>query len=142
VSYSLGQQRRLSGRLAVQYGEFYDGTITAVTWSGSRVSLTDQLSVEPSLSINQVDLPAGEFSTEVYRARTDYAFSPLMFVSGLVQYASADRVFGTNLRFRWEYAPGSEIFVVYTDERDTLGRPAVGLRNRAFVVKVNRLLRF
>lgn len=35
--------------------------------------------------------------------------------------------------------PGSEIFVVYTDERDTLGRPADALRNRAFVVKVNRL---
>ena len=42
-----------------------------------------------------------------------------MFISGLVQYASADNVFSSNLRFRWEYQPGSELFVVYTDERDT-----------------------
>ena len=78
----------------------------------------------------------------------DYGFSPLMFASGLFQYSSADRAFSTNVRFRWEYAPGSEIFVVYTDERDVtdsrLATPTTvrGLKNRVFVVKVNRLLRF
>ena len=78
----------------------------------------------------------------------DYGFSPLMFASALLQYSSADRAFSSNLRFRWEYAPGSELFVVYTDERDTTEPGHVtpttirGLKNRAFVVKVNRLLRF
>ena len=42
-----------------------------------------------------------------------------MFVSALLQYSSSDRAFSSNLRFRWEYRPGSELFVVYTDERDT-----------------------
>ena len=71
-----------------------------------------------------------------------------MFASALLQYSSGDRAFSSNLRFRWEYRPGSELFVVYTDERDmtdprSLVLPAVrGLKNRAFVVKVNRLLRF
>jgi len=32
--------------------------------------------------------------------------------------------------------------VVYTDERDTTTPGYPGLRNRAFVVKVNRLFRF
>ena len=53
------------------------------------------------------------------RTRVDYGFSPLMFASALLQYSSADRAFSSNLRFRWEYRPGSELFVVYTDERDT-----------------------
>jgi hypothetical protein len=67
-----------------------------------------------------------------------------MFVGGLVQYGSADHAFTSNLRFRWEYRPGSELFVVYTDERDTVAQaPTVaGLKNRALVVKVNRLWRF
>ena len=43
-----------------------------------------------------------------------------MFASALLQYNSTDRSFSSNLRFRWEYQPGSELFVVYTDERDTL----------------------
>ena len=65
-----------------------------------------------------------------------------MFVSALLQYSSADRAFSSNLRFRWEYRPGSELFVVYTDERDTRRRAIPDLKNRAFVVKVNRLLRY
>jgi len=76
------------------------------------------------------------------RARTDYGFSPRMFASALLQYSSADNVFSSNLRFRWEYQPGSELFVVYTDERDTLRPGYPALKNRAFVVKVNRLFRF
>ena len=106
------------------------------------MSVTTRLSVEPSVSVNAVTLPAGDFTTAVLRARSDYAFSPRMFVSGLVQYGSNDRVFSSNLRFRWEYRPGSELFAVYTDERDTIPTGFPELKNRAFVVKVNRLLRF
>jgi hypothetical protein len=65
-----------------------------------------------------------------------------------VQYNSADRAFSTNLRFRWEYAPGSEFFLVYADERDATEDRFVtattvrGLKNRAFVVKFTRLFRY
>ena len=101
-----------------------------------------QFSLEPGLTLNRVTLPAGDFTNTLVRTRLDYAFSPLMFLSALVQYGSADRAFSSNLRFRWEYRPGSEVFVVYTDERDTTGQGYPGLKNRAFVVKVNRLFRF
>ena len=65
-----------------------------------------------------------------------------MFFSGLVQYNSTAESLGTNLRFRWEYQPGSEPFVVYNDERDTALRPAPSLESRAFIVKLTRLFRF
>ena len=42
----------------------------------------------------------------------------------------------------WECLPGSELFAVYTDERDTIPTGFPVLKNRAFVVKVNRLFRF
>ena len=142
ASYQFGQQRPASGSVSLQHGHFYDGTITALGLSGARVAVTSQLSIEPSLSINRVLLPHGNFTTRLVRARTDYGFSPRMFASGLLQYNSADNTFSSNLRFRWEYQPGSELFVVYTDERDTSVRAVSGLKNRAFVVKVNRLWRF
>jgi hypothetical protein len=78
--------------------------------------------------------------------RSDYGFSPRMFASALLQYSSADRAFSSNLRFRWEYRPGSEFFVVWTDDQNTnpLDPHESGwaLRNRAFVVKMTRLFRF
>ncbi len=139
INYQFGQQRRVSGTVGLQRGGFYDGDITALTVSGARVSLTPQLSIEPSLTINDVHLPYGDFTNTLLRARTDFAFSPRMFASGLLQYNSADRSFSSNLRFRWEYHPGSELFVVYTDERDTIVGGFPLLKNRAFVVKINRL---
>jgi len=65
-----------------------------------------------------------------------------MYVSGIVQYNSMATSLGSNIRFRWEYAPGSELFVVYTDDYDTEARPNITpLRNRALVVEINRLFR-
>ena len=142
VQYSLGAQRRVSGSFSLQIGEFYDGTITALRYSRGRISVLNQFSLEPSVSYNDVKLSSGDFTTTVLGLRADYAFSPLMFVGGLVQYDSDSNSFSTNLRFRWEYAPGSEFFAVYTDERSTVGSGLPELENRAFVLKINRLLRF
>ena len=76
------------------------------------------------------------------RISITYTMTPRMYVSGIVQYSSTNTSAGSNVRFRWEYRPGSELFVVYTDDYNT-ETPADldGLRNRALVVKVNRLFR-
>jgi hypothetical protein len=65
-----------------------------------------------------------------------------MTTAALVQYNSTSHLVSTNVRFRWEYRPGSELFVVYSDGRDTgLQRPLPGLLNRGFTVKLTRLFR-
>ncbi len=144
--YSMGQQRRLSGNIGVQLGEYYDGTIKGLSFSQGRLSILKQLSVEPRVSINRVELPSASFTTRLFGVRSDYGFSPRMFASALLQYSSADRTFSSNVRFRWEYRPGSEFFVVWTDEQDTHPleptRGRIALKNRAFVVKMTRLFRF
>ena len=145
VSYSMGQQRRLSGNVSFQFGGYYSGTIRTLSFSNGRVSILKQLSVEPRVSVSHVELPDGAFTTRLYSARTDYGFSPRMFASALLQYSSTDHTFSSNVRFRWEYRPGSEFFVVWTDEQNTNPldpRESMSLRNRAFVVKMTRLFRF
>ena len=86
--------------------------------------------------------PEGRFTTNVVTTRTTYTLTPLMFVSALVQYSSRTRSVGANVRLRWEYQPGSELFVVYNEQRDTLTPRYPELQNRSFVVKINRLFRF
>jgi hypothetical protein len=142
VSYAFGDQRPVSGTVSLEQGTFWSGDKTTVGVSGGRAILSPQLAVEPSLSYNRVSLPEGDFTTTVAGARVTYTVTPLMFMSGLVQYGSRNASMGTNVRFRWEYQPGSELFLVYNEGRDT-GRPGYpDLQNRAFIVKVNRLLRF
>ena len=142
VSYTLGTQREVSGRLSVEHGSFYSGHRTAFGFTNSRVEVTSQLSIAPSYSINKVDLAEGSFTTHLATSRVTYSVTPLMFVGALLQYNSTNHGIATNLRLRWEYLPGSELFVVYNEERDTLSRRFPGLISRAFIVKVNRLFRF
>ena len=141
VMLTLGQQRAFTGALAVAHGSFYSGDKTSISLSRGRQEVTPRLSLEPSLSFNWIDLPQGRFSTELVTARATYTLSPLMFVSALVQYNSSTASLGANVRLRWEYHPGSELFVVYNEARDTLrpGRPE--LQDRALIVKFNRLFR-
>ena len=75
--------------------------------------------------------------------RATYTLTPLTFVSALVQYNSSNDALSTNVRLRWEYHPGSELFVVYNEQRDTLVPSRFApLENRTFIVKLNRLFRF
>jgi hypothetical protein len=89
-----------------------------------------------------VDLPFGTFTAKLVSSRVIYTVSPLMFVSALLQYNTSAELASVNARLRWEYQPGSELFVVFNEERDTLPTRVPGLRNRSFIVKVNRLFRF
>ncbi len=148
ASYRFGRQRLLSGNFKVQHGSFYGGEKTTVEFGfgggfgGGRLQLTPRLAVGPGISFNRIALPQGSFTTELVTTRTTYTVTPLMFVSALVQYNSSNASLGANVRFRWEYQPGSELFVVYNEQRDTLTPRYPELQNRAFVVKINRLFRF
>jgi len=141
ASYTLGQQHRVSGTATFDVGGFYDGDKTTATYKG-RVQMVAGLSVEPSISLNWIDIPQGSFTNTVVGGRTTYTVTPRMYAAALVQYSSSTTTLSMNLRFRWEYQPGSELFVVYTEGRDTFVPGRVSLETRGLVVKVNRLFRF
>ena len=68
--------------------------------------------------------------------------TPRMFTSTLLQYNSSSNAVSANVRFRWEYLPGSELFVVFNETRETEMTRFPTLTNRAFIIKINRLFRF
>jgi hypothetical protein len=142
AGYDFGGQRVVSGNVSLEHGSFYGGDRTTLRLSRGRIELSAHLSVEPSLSLNWVDLAEGSFSSRVVGSRVTYTMTPEMFASALVQYNSGTNILGANVRFRWEYQPGSELFVVYNDQRDTELRGFPELQNRAVIVKINRLFRF
>ena len=140
-NYTLGAHRRISGDLSAAHGSFYGGQRTDLAYRG-RAEITSRLSVEPGISLNWVDVPSGRFTATLLTTRGTLSFTPRMLTAALIQYNSTSRLFSTNVRFRWEYRPLSELFLVYSDGRDTLGRGFPGLMNRGFTVKMTRLLRF
>ncbi len=140
-TYTLGQQRPVSGSIVTAYGGYYDGTLTELTWRG-RVEFSSQFYIEPTISWNHVVVTDGTTDTNLASTRATYTLSPRMFASALVQYQSRTGSMATNARFRWEYLPGSELFVVYSDGRTTLIGGFPELESRSFVVKMTRLFRW
>jgi hypothetical protein len=141
--YTLGTQRKISGEISAARGGFYDGDRTDLSYRG-RAEISARLSVEPTVSLNWVNLPTGSFTATLISGRGTLSFTPRMLVAALIQYNSAGNLITTNIRYRWEFQPGSEVFVVYSDGRDTrhtFGGEFPSLINRGFTVKVTRLFR-
>jgi Domain of unknown function (DUF5916)/Carbohydrate family 9 binding domain-like len=141
ATYNLGQQRKISGRLSASYGSFYEGTRTSLTYTG-RIGVSAHFGVEPNISLNWVRLPYGDFNARLVGMRFGVAPTARLGFSALTQFNPSSRSLTSSARMRWEYTPGSEFFIVYSDGRDTALHGYPGLQNRSVAVKVTRLLRF
>jgi hypothetical protein len=140
--YQFGPQRPLSGTATVARGGFFDGTRTEAGYRGL-IAVSPRLTLEPGVAVNWLDLPAGRATTRLITNRTNLTLSPRMALAVNVQYNSTTSSLVSSVRFRWEYQPGSDLYLVYADGRDTLnGRGFPDLLNRSLVVKFTRLWRF
>ncbi len=139
VNYLLGPQRRLVGTVTAARGTYYGGEKSELAYSG-RLSMTSRFMVEPTLTLTWLTMPEGEFAARLAAARTTFTVTPRMLVAALVQFNASTRTVATNVRFRWEYRPGSDLFVVYSDNSGGPGARVPGLLSNSFAVKFTRLL--
>ena len=110
LTYFFGLHRRVSGSLSFTKVSFYSGDVTSVGLGRGRIEVLPQLSVEPSIEFNWINLPElqefdGQFNQHVTRTRITYSLSPRSFLSGLVHYNAGSDTFSSNVRLRWEWAP-------------------------------------
>jgi hypothetical protein len=106
-----GGQRRLSGGLTYEAGDFF---------GGERVNITPQLNWRPSehfrlnlsYQFNDVDLPQGAFTTRLVRFRTDVVFSSRLSWVNLIQWDDDSEVVSFNSRLHWVPQAGREAFLV------------------------------
>lgn len=88
-----------------------------------------------------MDLPEGDFVAKLVGARVNYSFNTRTFVSSFLQFNSSSDSLTASLRLSWEYEPGSNLFVVYSEGREDLASLPL-LANRTFAVKFTKLFRF
>jgi hypothetical protein len=139
--YSLGQQRKVSGRISAAYGTLYSGRKTEAGYSG-RVAILPQFAIEPGVSLNWVRLPYGDFSAPVISSRIILTPNARTALTSFLQFNGGSHQMSSSVRLRWEYRPSSELFIVYSDGRNAIARGYPDLLNRSFAIKVTRLLRF
>jgi Domain of unknown function (DUF5916)/Carbohydrate family 9 binding domain-like len=141
TTYSLGQQRKVSGSISAGYGSLYNGKKTEAGYNG-RIAVIPQFALEPSIALNWVRLPYGDFSAPVITNRAVFTPNARTALTTLIQYNGGSHTLSSSVRLRWEYRPRSELFLVYSDGKNTLASGYQRLLNRSVAFKMTRLLRF
>jgi hypothetical protein len=112
--------------------------------SGSQVSLAPNLTIRHGGKIttslrwtrNDIDLPQGDFVTNLGTLRLTYNITTLINAQTLLQYNDRTRRWSTNLRFNWQRTAATGLYVVYND---TEAFDGLGPINRAFIIKYSHM---
>ncbi len=139
-SYSSSSSRSLIANAGHSRSAFYGGTLR--TWSASLAwTPVPAISVTPSFSRNDVDLPNGSFIADILGFRAIWALSTKVTTNALIQYNRLTDDFVSNIRFNFIHRPGSDLYVVFTEQRG-VGDDLWMLADRGLVVKLTYLFRF
>ena len=138
--FSTDPSRSVSLEGNVQAAAFYGGTLRAF---GGTLNLAPsaQLALALGMHRNKVDIPSGGFTADILSARASVSFSTRLSTNLLVQYNSLDELFSANFRLNFIHHPGSDLFLVLTEERGE-GGDLWRLSDRGMVVKLTYLKRF
>jgi hypothetical protein len=106
------QKRRLYAQVTWWFGEFYDGDLDQIIWTGAW-NPTPLVTVEFSGERNVGRLPLGDFTQTLVGTRLRVNFSPDLSLASYVQYDTDSDSVGVNTRLRWTFRPVGDVFVVY-----------------------------
>lgn len=132
------ERKWISLRMRAVIGGFFGGDRVALSPS-LRLRSGDTFNSELGLSRNDIDLPSGSFTTNLFRARLSYSFTPRLYLQTLVQFNDAADVWSANLRLGWLQAAGTGLFVVLNQTSGFGDTLIPGLDNQTLIVKYSRL---
>ncbi len=111
VEFQSSDKRAYDVRVTATYGQFFSGT---------RFDTTFRIRWRPSARVSlgaeyeqfQIRLPEGDFTTRIARVNLDFAFSPNLSWTNLLQWDNETDVLTVSSRVRWIIEPGRELVLV------------------------------
>jgi hypothetical protein len=104
-------ERPFSGVVSLKWGGFYDGNKESLVLNFTAASV-EGLKFGTGWEIDWVSLPQGNFIAQIFDADVAWSATNTILVRGLIQWNKEDRAVAANLRFSWEYRPGSRLFLI------------------------------
>jgi hypothetical protein len=112
VRFTTSPSRPLSLGTVLSLGDFYDGTDTEFslsgTWRGG-----GHVILGAEYDRNDVRLPVGNFTAVQTSTRLEYAFNTRTDVLAFAQFNNDDERVDVNLRFHWIPTIGDDLYVVW-----------------------------
>ena len=136
VSFT-NQSAPLSFEARLVGGGFFGGNRLSFS-PGIQYRVGDKFQSSLHWNYNDVNLPEGDFETNLGRLRLSYSFTLRVFAQALVQYSDRDDVWATNLRIGWLNTASTGLYLVYNEIRD-IGDPNTGIPDRRVILKYSHL---
>lgn len=98
--------------------------------------LGEKFNSEFTLIRNDIHLPGGDFTTNIFRSRMAYAFTPRIYLQSLIQYNSVARIWSSNIRLGWLQQANTGLFIVLNENYNDAG---LAIKNRSIALKYSRV---
>ena len=146
LNFRTAGQRRVGFFTNFSWGGFWNGDRTQVN---GRVNFrpTPGLNLGTNFERNDVTLPQGAFTANVYQLDGEWNPSPWISFTNQVQYDDVSELVGLFSRLRWIVRPGNDVYLVYTHNwvnygGGILGDPWLRTLSRGASLKLNYTHRF
>jgi hypothetical protein len=105
--------RNIYGEAAYRFGDFYNGERNDI-----KLNLNWKVAVPlflgGTVTRNNIALPEGSFSANIYQLNANLLFSPNVTLYNYFQYDNKSKSAGWQARFQWIIKPGNEIILAWT----------------------------
>ena len=142
LRYNTDQSKKLSASARFDFGNFYNGTRNTLI-AGLRFAPLPHIAFTADYEhndINGVGIMEENLSTNLYSASLRLALNPRVQMSTFYQFNSFDDQGRWNVRFSWEYAPLSFIYLVFNDTQIDAFDPVQ--QQTQFISKITFLKQF
>lgn len=127
------RSKALSVNLRSVIGGSFGGT-RYIESATVNLRLGDKFNSDFTFLYNNFQLPVGDFTANIFRSQLSYSFKPNIYLQGLIQHNTIDKLWAANIRFGWLQRANTGLFVVYNHNLQD-GDPL----NNSFIIKYTRM---
>jgi hypothetical protein len=119
-TYSMAVDKTIRTGLILETGSFYDGWLHSFTLTPSwYISKYFQLNLEYNYNYGEFNNRSDLLNFHVARLRMGTAVNRKISTNALLQYNGSQDVFAMNVRFRWNFREGQDLWVVFNSGLNT-----------------------
>jgi hypothetical protein len=106
--------RKVQLDFSYMFGEFYDGHYDNIE-TGATLKFDGFVTIQAGANLVKGDMPAGNFSENVYFSRINFYITPDLGISNYIQFDDVSNLIGYNGRFFWQIRPGNTLYLIYNN---------------------------
>ncbi|MTI40832.1 DUF5916 domain-containing protein [Fulvivirga lutimaris] len=140
ISYTSDERKKFTYNASATYGDFFNGNITTIGAS-SNIRIGYRANFSLSYDYNSIRLPEnfGEVDLHLFKVKGLFSLTNKLFFNNTIQYNTQSTNFSVFSKLQWRYAPLSDIFLIYNENKDT---DSFSLINRSIILKLTYRLGF